>query len=129
VTQSAAAQLRLRIIAFLQAVEIAVAHLQDRRQPVELETALTVDPIGTRHTFSRIARPCQTDSRSFMVAEAIAPSADLMFGRAKIGRLRRDRFEPRAECEWQAQQRAVQIEVRRRLAARYDLCSAGEAPH
>ena len=52
-----------------------------------------------------------------------------MFGRGKIRRLRRDRFEPRAEYQRQAEQRAVQIEVRQRLVAWYDFCRAGEAAH
>ena len=78
--ERAAVQLLERIAAFLQAIEFTVAHLQDRRQLVELETALAVDPVGARQAFSRIARPYQPDSWSFLVAEAVAPGARLFWG-------------------------------------------------
>ena len=59
---STVAQLPDRVIALLQAEKFASCDLKKRRQPIECDASLTVDPIGAGQFLPRIAGPHQTNS-------------------------------------------------------------------
>ena len=65
------AQLPHRIVALLQTEKFAPRHLKQRRQPIECDAALAVNPIGTGQFLARIAGPYQTDPEVSHVCPAV----------------------------------------------------------
>lgn len=79
----AVAQLPHRIVALLQAEKLAPRYLKQRRQPIECNAALAVDPIGAGQFLARIAGPYQTDPEIFTLAQPFAPRPCLALRRER----------------------------------------------
>ena len=72
-------QLPHRIVAFLQTVEGALGYLKQRRQLVEGNTALAIDPVGAGQFLARTSGPDDTDARLFVGAKPLLPRARSCF--------------------------------------------------
>src|SRR3974390_2056857 len=95
-----------RVAFLLQAYKLDVRKREKLRKVLKRHRAVAI--VGMR----RAARPGDPDAQAPRGAKALLPSRDPVLGNRDVGDVGRDGGELGTECEWQAEQGAMQIEGR-----------------